>query len=279
MKHIKLFELHSLSDNSDLDMDTIYVLWNNGDLMVNPANDQRMQVRSGAVNAQLTRSKHQIFMMPMDDWADTKNILKIQQMLRDLMRAGFIDDEWGFVINDDTETVRSLGSRKVEDILKYDASFSQIIPFAFHGTTTLSLPKIELHGIQPRSFTRARPNWKKGYTAESHDRVYMTIDYRRAVYYAKVALDAIKKVDKHTKAELAVIMVKDLPTSCIVPDDDWKNNVSMMSLINMMNTGKKGDEGIEYIKGIRSSGQFALAKAIPANLITKIWKGDEVDPE
>lgn len=251
-----------------------WVIWNNGDLVVNPTDKDRLT--SGFRNAiifQVEPDKKQLRVTPYDDWADTKIVLRVQKGLHDMIRAKYIDDTWNCVIMNDKLTKRSLGSKKVKDIINADYSFADVIPYAYHGTSDYFLDDIKRKGLQPRNQSGEDEIWDKGYTNRSEEMVYMTIDYNRANYYADYTVAALK--ERGIDSKPIVVLVKNLPTTNVVMDDDLITNMGMLQLLAFLDSGKSKEDfanKASYITGIRQSGQLAIKGRIPATMITKIYK-------
>lgn len=266
MKHIlRIDELVSIEGEAPLEAD-YQIIWSNGKLVINP-DYKKIFTDSDflfpiAVNVE---QKHKLLKMrPMDDWADLKIIKKIQQMLNDMKKSKLITDDWTCQISNDKETKRTLGSNKVGAILKYDANLTDIIPFAFHGTTSNHLEDIKRFGLTSTKRTDAKKNWKKGYTHQSDDMVYMTMDYDRALYYARNACE-------ENGGTPIIVEVKNLPVSMITLDDDFLT-MGSLRLMMLLKTGKSIDSNTtNYVQGIRMSGQFAVTQRIPPTMITKIY--------
>ena len=218
---------------------------------------------------QIDRKRKIVRISPMDDWADVKIIKKLQAALKDLIEEKVITEDWTGIILDAKLTERSLGSKKVKDILNFDSSFKDKIPYAFHGTTKWHLDRILKEGIAPRNVTTVDPNWKKGYAKFSPKQIYLTIDYNRALYYANQAVEALK--NKDVKTTPVVLEIKDLSTKHLVADDDFDNNVSILQLVQMVTNGTTDEQEKGYIRSIRSTGQFALKGKIEPSQITKVY--------
>jgi hypothetical protein len=255
--------------------------WTNGILIINPTQKDMMDTwqKTGGgfgINMKVTPKKKTIFLSPIDDWADTKIILNVQKALKDMIKAKYIDDTWNCVIMDDKETERSIGSKLVKDIIASDFSYANKIPFALHGTSDYYLEEIKSKGIMPREESGSKKNWPKGYTPKSIENIYLTTDYDRAMYYAKTAVEALEK--KNIKSKPIIVVVKDLPTSNIVVDDDLLN-IGSLQLLSFLSSGKSAEDFAKktsYITGIRNSGQFAWKGRIPASMITKIYQGEDL---
>jgi hypothetical protein len=281
MKIIKTYtnfinELKSFDHREGKDQ---FAMWSNGDLVVNPTNDDRLKLGfRNAIYMEIQQDKKTIKITPFDDWADTKIALRVQQALKDMIKSKIIDETWNCIIMQEKTMKRSLGSKKVKDIIKMDYSYVDVIPFAYHGTSDYFLSQIESKGLMPREESGEDEIWDKGYTNRSQENVYMTTDYARARYYADYAVDSLKD-NKDIKSKPIIVQVQNLPTSSIVMDDDLITNMGMLQMLAFLNSGKSKEEfarGASYITGIRQSGQFAVMGRIPASMITKIYKGREL---
>lgn len=273
MKHIKLYEsfINELkSSKGESKEDVFKVLWNNGDIIINPTDIEFMSMSGGmnSISFRVSIKDKTVGVFLMDDWSDFKLIKRFQQGLLDMIKANIITSDWLFVVSEDEEaTILNLGSTKVSEILKFNSDFTQIIPFAFHGTTSYHIDKIKKKGLIPRKKTGEDPNWEEGYTEKSDKQIYLTIDYRRAEYYANCAVNYLKK--KGIDAEPVVLTIKNLPTKNIFTDDDFTTNMGALQLLQLLNTGKKAKPS-SYIQGIRNSSQFALKGTIKPNQISNI---------
>lgn len=255
------------------------VVWANGKILFDPKPEDMMSDPAFfmAINMMIAPNEKKVVMRPMDDWSDIKIIRKAQQALADLEKSKIIDGKWECVIGDASNTRHSLGSTNVDDVIKFNAHFADVIPFAFHGTSSYYIDDIKKNGILPRSKTKVEPNWKFGYTQDSKKHIYMTIDYERAMYYANKSVEYIKS--KGIESEPVVIMVKDLPTKYVTTDDDYKTNMGMLQLLQQLHHNKKASTGNhEYIQSIRNSSQFALTKPIKPDQITEIIYDEKENP-
>jgi hypothetical protein len=247
-----------------------HVVWNNGDLYVEPDDKERLQGSFGGLYIQVYPETKTVANWPMDDHSDFKHIKRLQQALNDMIKAGLIDKSWTCNIQDAESTQITYGSNNVGKILKYNSHFTSIIPRAFHGTSDYYLKDIQKHGLKPRGETTAIENWDIGYTDASVRNVYLTIDYKRAMYYAEHAVAALKN-ELGIKSKPVVFLIENLPTSNVVMDDDFQTNMGHLQLIHFLKTGQK-PKAATYISAIRSSSQFALEGSVPANKITQIVK-------
>ena len=92
-------------------------------------------------------SKKIVELQDYDDWSSFKDILKMQQAVKDLLKADLIDMSWKVDIPM-SNVKKNIGSLKIADFLNYDATFSNTIPKAFHGTTDKELKSIQKIGIE-----------------------------------------------------------------------------------------------------------------------------------
>lgn len=268
-------DVNELKSFNKREGDDRWAVWGNGKLFLNPTNQDRMDLGFGdSVGMQLDHDKKEIKISPFDDWADTKIILNVQKAIKDMLKAKVIDDTWNCIIMRDKLMKRSIGSTKVKEIIKYDFSFTKVIPFAYHGTSDYFLDKIKKNGLQPRDQSGEDEIWDKGYTNDSSGNIYMTIDYNRANYYADYTVDALR--EKYgIESKPIVIQVRNLPTSMVTTDDDLLTNMGMLQLLALLRSGKTKEDfasRASYITGIRQSGQFAVKGRIPASMISKIYK-------
>ena len=270
--------LNELKSFNHRDGNDDFAMWSNGDLVVNPSNDDRLSMGfRNAIYLQLQKDIKTVKITPFDDWADTKIALRVKQALADMIKSKTIDTTWKCVIMRDKETKRSLGSSKVKDIINTDYSYADVIPFAYHGTSDYFLEEIKSKGLMPRDESNVKKNWDKGYTNRSQENIYLTTDYNRARYYADYAVDSLKK--RKITSKPIIIQLKDLPTSNVIMDDDLITNMGMLQLLALMNSGKSKEDFAKkasYITGIRQSGQFAWMGRIPTSLITKIYMGKDL---
>jgi hypothetical protein len=202
----------------------------------------------------------------MDDWSDFKQVKRVQQFIKDLIRLKWINKKWKLIIQDTKSTRLNLGGTTVAKLLQYDASFTKTIPICYHGTSDYYLDDIKLKGLTPAMYTHSMGNWDKGYIDDSGKRIYLTIDYNRAKYYASFAVDKLK--EEGIKSKKIIIQIKDLPISNVVADDDILTNMGQLQLLSFLHTGKT--QLPNYISGIRQSSQFAYNGRIASTNITKI---------
>lgn len=272
MKHLK--KINELMSTTGQDRkepgEKYFVIWNNGKLFYKPKSEEFAEIHSGLARVmpfELDPKKKLIKFTPMDDWSDVKFILKVQQALKDFIKAGDIDENWKLQIGVTGNAEKSFGSNLVGEVLQYDAKWQKNIGYVFHGTTSWHLPMIKKNGILPRGTAGVDPNWDDFYTEESPDQIYLTIDFDRASFYAEKAVEALKK--QGIKAKPVVLEIRDLPVDKLVPDDDFQNNMSMMQLLMAMQGGAPKKT---FQRSIRNSGQFAMRDNVEPNQIYKVHK-------
>lgn len=154
--------LNELISIDEIPKDYKIIFWNNGKIFFDY--EKNLQLSFDAIRLYIDKNKKQLQFYSMDDWSEIRQIKKIQQALKDLIKAKIIDLSWTIIIPDKKSTVRSLGSVNIKNILKLDFDFNKYIPYSFHGTSTRYLPYILKNGILARSKTKTKPNWKSGYT-------------------------------------------------------------------------------------------------------------------
>lgn len=245
------------------------VIWNNGHVnAVTAGSPGIIPSLAKSFPIDINPTTNSIRLIDFDDWSSFKDILKMQQAVKDIIRLKLIDSSWNISIPMSDANI-NIGSSKVGDFLKYDSSFTKVIPKAFHGTTVKDLKNIELMGITPPSKTdKEILKWNSFYSDDSQDKTYWSIDYERAAYYARHAVELYKKHGIRTTP--VVIEVNNLPVANITADDDFKSNMSMVQLLMAMQ-GKKSDAD-SYLQSIRGTSQFAYKGRVPASMIVKIHK-------
>lgn len=244
------------------------VVWSNGVLTYEPTQEELLQLfTKRPVSMRIDENVKTITLMPMDDWSDVKIILRVQQALKDLIRDNTITGDWTVEIGTKGNVAKSFGSNRVADLIKYDAKWQKSIPYIFHGTTTWHLPEIKKTGLQPRSKTEFDPNWDRHYTEESPEQIYLTIDFERAMYYARHAVDFLKK--QGIESSPVVLEIRDMPTKDLVMDDDFKNNQGIMHLLMAMSGSTPKDT---YQRSLRGSGQVAHQGGIEPEMIVAKWQ-------
>lgn len=269
-----IFEFKEMFDHEDIirakkNKEKVYVAWNNGVISLS----QNLLKHSQGMNnigILIDYKKKSILFFPMDDWSDFKFIKKLQQAVKDFIKVGIIDKSYEFIISDAKNTKMNLGGTTVKDVLDYNAEYTKLIPFAFHGTSDLFLDSIKKYGLLTGDKIKTVHQWNTGYTNESDYLNYLSIDFARAEYYAKHAVETIKnKLGEDTKP--IVVEVNNLPISYVVSDDDFVTNMGQLQLLVYLHSGKKIDVN-NYISSIRGSAQFAYKGRIPAKFIKKIHK-------
>lgn len=245
------------------------IIWNNGELVAMTKESQPPLSMSKLIPMEIDELKKSIRIQDWDDWSSFKDVLRMQQAVKDVIRAQIADENWKIDITL-AELDKNIGSFKVSDFLAYDATFTKTIPIAFHGTTDKELASIQSLGIVPPSATdRELLKWDTFYGPDSQDKTYWSIDFTRAEYYAKHAAELYKK--KRKKANPIVIEIHDWPISNVTADDDFQSNMSMIQLVAALQKGKKIDT-TSPIQSIRSTAQFAIKGRVPASKIVKIHK-------
>lgn len=266
---MKLLELLSIANKEDIltakrNKEKIQIMWDKGNIFTQFGNTYSFST----INLVLDFSKKLIRFWPMDDTSDFKFIQKLQNALKDLIKAEIIDLTYTVNIVDKKSTVKNIGSVKLKDVLDYDSSFTKKIPFAFHGTTSKYLPLIKKFGLVPlyKLYLLGYDigqNFDKFYTEESEENIYLSIDYDLASQYAR-------QVSKKIGGAPIIVMVKDLDISAVDADDDLLNNVGSAQLLNLiMGTGTKYNN---YIDSIKANSQFSFKGRIPFSKIHKIEK-------
>lgn len=265
-----LSELKSTKNLDKVNRNKPYtIIWNNGDLIAMIKGARPPMTLSKMITMVIDETKKSIRIQDYDDWSSFKDILRMQQAVKDVIRAQVADETWEIDIPM-TDVAKNIGSFNISDFLAYDASYTKTIPIAFHGTTDRELESIKSLGIVPPSATdRELLKWDDFYGADSQDKTYWSTDFNRAEYYAKHAAALYKK--KRKKANPIVIEIHDWPISNITADDDFKSNMSAIQLIAAMQKGKAADTD-SFIQSIRSTAQFAIKGRVPANKIIKIHK-------
>ena len=245
------------------------VIWNNGHVnAVTKGDPGIIPSLAKSFPIDIDPTTNSIRLIDFDDWSSFKDILKMQQAVKDIIRLKLIDDSWKVSMPMANAEI-NIGSSKVSDFLKYDSSFTKVIPKAFHGTTVKDMKNIESMGITPPSKTdKEMLKWNSFYSDDSQDKTYWSIDYERAAYYARHAVELYKKHGIRTTP--VVIEVNNLPVANITADDDFKSNMSMVQLLMAMQ-GKKSDAD-SYLQSIRGTSQFAYKGRVPASMIVKIHK-------
>lgn len=268
---MKLIELLSISNKEDIltakrNKEKIQIMWDKGNIFTQFGNTYSFSTISLVIDF----SKKLIRFWPMDDSSDFKFIQRLQNALKDLIKAEIIDFTYIVNITDKKSTIKNIGSIKLKDVLDYNSSFVRKIPFAFHGTTSKYLPLIKKFGLVPLNKLYSLgyeydvgQNFDKYYTDESEENIYLSIDYNRAADYAKLVSNKIG-------GSPIIVIIKDLDISFVDADDDIINNVRYAQLLNKL-AGNKSDYN-HYIDSIKSNSQFSYKGRIPISKIHKIEK-------
>lgn len=259
-------EIETAINNKEL----IMIGWNNGIISGQKDIITLYQLSGGlsTIAGRFDFNKKEVLFFFGDDWSDFKFVKKVQQFLQDLIRLNWINDKWKLTISNQKSTTLNLGGNTVSDLLKYDSTFTKIIPICYHGTSDYYLDNINSKGITPNMYTDTAPNWNMGYTVDSSKKIYLSIDYDRAEYYASIAVDRLAK--DGIKSKKLIVQIKNLPIGNVTADDDILTNMGQLQLLNFLSTNKKTIPN--YISGIRQSAQFAYNGRISNNYITKIIK-------
>lgn len=204
----------------------------------------------------------------MDDYSDMRVALDVQKALKDMIKANLITDKWNIFIGTKKGMKSTFDTTQVSDFLKFDFSFSEKIDPVYHGTCEKFLPEILRRGLRPSLIQ----NWSKGYTEDSDKKLYFTIDFDRAMYYAEVSA-------KKNKSKPVVLKITDLPIDYVTADDDFQtgsvNGISIMQILNAIRGGTKNlDLRNNYIRSIRNTAQFAYKGSVPAKNIKVVWPKD-----
>lgn len=264
-----LTELKSIKNIEKIDTTKQYhIIWNNGDLVamspgaVPPISIGKMFPMS------VEPSKKIVKLQDYDDWSSFKDILKMQQAVKDLLKAKLIDMTWKVDIPM-SDVKKNIGSLKIADFLKYNATFSNTIPKAFHGTTDKELESIQKIGVVPPSKTdREILKWDQFYGEDSEDKTYWSIDFDRAKYYAEHAVGLYDRMG--IKSKPIIIEINNWPMSMTTADDDFQSNMSMIQMLAAMQHGKL--DKTSAVQSIRMTSQFAIKGRVPASKIVKIHK-------
>ena len=253
--------INELISIEDIPKKMDFIFWNNGKITFS-----RPLVFGKFITFQVFKNEKKLRYWSMDDWSEIKNLPKIIQALKDCIRAKIIDLSWSIIIPDKENTLRSLGSVKIKNIIKINTDYNKIIPYSFHGTSTEYLPFIMKFGIKARVKTKTKPNWENGYIDISPNYIYLSTDHDRALYYAQHTVDSDKK--HGIKSKPIVLRIDNLESKYATSDDDYKTHKNLL-LMQLINTGKKPKGG--YVESIRNTSQFAYTVDIPLNKISKIY--------
>ena len=264
-----LVELKSIENIDKIDTTKqYYIIWNNGDLVaMSPGATPPMSLVN-MFPMSVEPSKKIVKLQDYDDWSSFKDILKMQQAVKDLLKAKLIDMSWKIDIPM-SNVKKNIGSLKIADFLNYNATFSNTIPKAFHGTTDKELASIQKIGVVPPSKTDQEIlKWDQFYGSDSKDKTYWSIDFDRAKYYAEHAVGLYDRMG--IKAKPIVIEINNWPMSMTTADDDFQSNMSMIQMLAAMQHGKVDTNSA--IQSIRMTSQFAIKGRVPASKIIKIHK-------
>jgi hypothetical protein len=264
-----LIELKSIQNIEKIDTSKPYtIIWNNGDLVAMSPGATPPMVMGKIFPMMIKPVDKMIKLQDYDDWSSFKDILKMQQAVKDMLRAKLVDMTWKVDIPM-SNIKKNIGSVKIADFLNYNATFTDVVPKAFHGTTDKDLESILKIGIVPPSKTdREILKWTQFYGPDSEDKTYWSIDYSRAEYYAEHAVQMYKKMG--IKSKPIVVEVDNLPMSMTTADDDFQSNMSMIQMLAAMQHGKLDKQSA--IQSIRMTSQFAVKGRIPPSMITKVHK-------
>ena len=264
-----LKELKSIQNIDQINTTKPYtIIWNNGDLVAMTPDAIPPLTLGKMFPMSIEPKKKKVELQDYDDWSSFKDILKMQQAVKDLLKAKLIDMTWKIDIPM-SNIKKNIGSLKIVDFLQYNATFTDIVPKAFHGTTDKELASIQKIGIVPPSKTDQEIlKWDQFYGKDSEDKTYWSIDFDRAKYYAHHAVGLYDRMGIKTKP--IVIEVDNLPMSMTTADDDFQSNMSMIQMLAAMQHGKIDKNSA--IQSMRMTSQFAVKGRIPVSLITKIHR-------
>jgi hypothetical protein len=268
-----LAELRSVKNLDKIDQTKKYtLLWSDGNvsaIVPDDMNSSMMMTMSKQIPLAIDPNKKTISIQDYDDWSSFRDILKFQQAVKDVMKLKLVDSNWTVSIPM-SDVKNNIGSGKLTDFLNYNASFTDTIPKAFHGTTEKDLESIKRLGIlPPNKATQELLKWTNYYGPDSADKTYWSIDFNRAEYYAKNAANMYKQNKIKTKP--IVIEVHNLPADKVAADDDFQSNMGMVQLLAALQHGGKIDN-TSAIQSIRNTSQFAYKGRVPASMIVKIHK-------
>ena len=264
-----LKELKSIENIDKVDTTKpYYIIWNNGDLVaMSPGATPPLSIGK-MFPMSVEPSKKIVKLQDYDDWSSFKDILKMQQAVKDMLKAKLIDMTWKVDIPM-SDVKKNIGSLKIANFLNYNATFSNTIPKAFHGTTDKELASIQKIGVVPPSKTDQEIlKWDQFYGSDSKDKTYWSIDFDRAKYYAEHAVGLYNRMG--IKAKPIVIEINNWPMSMTTADDDFQSNMSMIQMLAAMQHGKV--DQTSAIQSIRMTSQFAIKGRVPASKIIKIHK-------
>jgi len=264
-----LTELKSIENIDKVDTTKPYtIIWNNGDLVAMTPGAMPPMSLGKMFPMMVEPSKKIVKLQDYDDWSSFKDILKMQQAVKDMLKAKLIDMNWKIDIPM-SDVKKNIGSLKIANFLNYNATFSNTIPKAFHGTTDKELASIQKIGVVPPSKTDQEIlKWDQFYGSDSKDKTYWSIDFDRAKYYAEHAVGLYDRMG--IKAKPIVIEINNWPMSMTTADDDFQSNMSMIQMLAAMQHGKVDTNSA--IQSIRMTSQFAIKGRVPATKIVKIHK-------
>ena len=93
------------------------IFWKNGKITID---NNDMEMLFDSIIFQVDKESKELYYYTMDDWSEIRSIKHIQQALKDLIRAKIIDLTWIVTIESKKNTIRSLNSNKVKDIIKIE---------------------------------------------------------------------------------------------------------------------------------------------------------------
>ena len=264
-----LTELKSIQNIDKIDTTKSYtIIWNNGDLVAMTPGAMPPLSLGKMFPMSVEPVQKIVKLQDYDDWSSFKDILKMQQAVKDLLKAKLIDMNWKIDIPM-SNVKRNIGSLKISNFLNYNATFSDTIPKAFHGTTDKELASIQKIGVVPPSKTDQEIlKWDQFYGEDSKDKTYWSIDFERAKYYAEHAVGLYDRMG--IKSKPIVIEINNWPMSMTTADDDFQSNMSMIQMLAAMQHGKL--DKTSAIQSIRMTSQFAIKGRVPASKIVKIHK-------
>jgi len=264
-----LTELKSIENIDNVDTTKPYtIIWNNGDLVAMTPGAMPPMSLGKMFPMMVEPSKKIVKLQDYDDWSSFKDILKMQQAVKDMLKAKLIDMNWKVDIPM-SDVKKNIGSLKIANFLNYNATFSNTIPKAFHGTTDKELASIQKIGIVPPSKTDQEIlKWDQFYGSDSKDKTYWSIDFDRAKYYAEHAVGLYDRMG--IKAKPIGFEINNWPMSMTTADDDFQSNMSMIQMLAAMQHGKVDTNSA--IQSIRMTSQFAIKGRVPATKIVKIHK-------
>jgi len=247
------------------DKELIPIYWDNGNIQVGGMPKFTQEFGMHIISFRLNYKTKEIVNVLWDDWSDFKIIRNVQKAIKDFIKLGFIDESWEIVMTSKETTRRNLKGMTIKKLLQYDAEFTKSIPYAYHGTSDIYLKQIKKLGISPSKNIDVDPNWNMGYSKESSENVYLSIDFSRARYYANHTVENVG-------GNPIVVELHDLPIDNVGVDDDIKTNMGYLQLLALLQSGK---EKLDYLSGIRSSSQFAYKGRIAPKFIHWIHKVKE----